>query len=230
MSPLDEGGIRRSSGCYESLCNGEAAGVEERWEMTEFDGRRQVESVRHARPVGITLSVESLQDADQFLHCAVRWEQKHPAPDVVLYADYEFAGKTLTVKRHWGEEEDRCPDIPVDFVFSPLMRIYNGSVIRQLEAQGGESRVCVPWLTNPEQLQQLLLPSYSERRVLHMGSDSWSVDGTDVACDRYEYSGGEYPLGTHFWVDATGVMLGYRWQQDRNTLWEIRLQDYLPAP
>jgi hypothetical protein len=230
VSPLDESSIRRSSGCYDYLCNGEDSGVEERWEVTEFGGRRQVESVRHARPVGITLSVESLQEGDQFLHCALRWEQQSPGPELVLYADYQFTDNTLIVKRHWGDEEEQTPAIPVDFVFSPLMRIYNGSVIRQLETRGGECRVCVPWLKDPEQLQQLLLPSYSERKVKHLGTDSISIDGANMACERYDYSGGEYTLGTHFWIDASGVMLAYSWQQDRNAHWEIRLRDYLPAP
>ena len=84
----------------------------------------------------------------------------------------------------------------------------------------------MPWIKDPEQIDRLLHPDFSERRAQVVGETSLRVGSQELACREYDYSGGEYLPGTRFWIDENEVLLGYTWQQDKNALWEIKLSNY----
>jgi hypothetical protein len=220
---------RSSSGRYHYLLNGEDTGVEETWLIEDRGGQRRIESTREARPVGIRIRVESSQLAGRFDHCHIEWQQELNGARLAFSADYHFDGDQLRVTRRSNGESTQH-QLSAEGVFSPLMRIYNGGVIRQLLASGGSARVLVPWIQDHRQPDRLLLPDYSQRSAEPAGQDSLLIDGRRVSCRKFHYSGGEYAAGTPFWLDERDVMLMYRWQRDRKTLWEVSLRDYRPAP
>jgi hypothetical protein len=218
-----------SSGSYHYLCNGEETGIAETWRIDDQGGRRRIESTRIAKPLGIRIRVESVQAGDRFEHCRIHWQQEQDRERVEFSADYAFNDDILLVTRH-GTGEPLGQETNAACIFSPLMRIYNGPVIRQLLACGDSAQVLVPWIKDHRQRDRLLLPDYSQRSAEPAGEDSLLVDGRPIKCRKFHYSGGEYPAGTPFWLDEDDVMLMYRWRQDQKTAWEVRLRDYQPAP
>jgi hypothetical protein len=218
-----------SRGLYHYFCNGESSGIEETWEIREQGDERRISSVRFARPVGITLRVSSIERNGLFSHCSFHWRRRLAEGAVELSADYRFDDDGLVVHVHDGAEELLLRESGRDFIFSPLMRIYNGPVIESLIERGGSAEVMVPWIVDPDETTRLLHPTFSQRQAKLVGEGQLRVDGKQRDAREYDYSGGEYPPGTRFWVDEQQVMLGYSWQQDRSTRWEIKLRDYVAA-
>lgn len=219
--------ITSFSGRYLYLCNGEDSGVEESWSLIDNNGHRHIEALRHARPYGISLKVSSEQDGREFSRCLVRWEGDNGSSRA--QADYQFNNGILDVYQEFNGKGRHITELPVDFIFSALMRIYNGPVITQLAEAATEHRVCVPCISAQAQREELLLPLFSQRRAQRLEDTTLLVDGAERPCTRYEYHGGEYAPGTHFWIDKHGVMLRYCWQENTTTLWDVTLQDYLGA-
>lgn len=193
---------RCSSGSYHYLCNGEDTGIEETWRIDDRGTQRRIESTRQARPVGIRIRVESQQAGDRFETCHIDWQQELNRKQVAFSAEYTFSGDILQVSRH-GAGEPARHEASTACIFSPLMRIYNGAVIRQLQASHGSARVLVPWIHDHRQRDRLLLPDYSQRTAELAGEDSLLIDGRPISCRKFHYSGGEYPAGTPFWLDST---------------------------
>jgi hypothetical protein len=218
-----------SAGSYTYLCNGENSGVEESWEISHRGDELHLESVRYARPVGITLRVRSVHKDGQFQRCMLHWLRQLNEHSVEISADYCFDETGVTVFQHCGAEEVEFREAGREFVFSPLMRIYNGPIIEKLAQSTSSHQVLVPWIKEPDQVKKLLRPDYSERQAELIRDDELIVDGKTLACKEYDYSGGEYLSGTRFWIDENQVMLKYCWQQDEKNLWEVILSSYKSA-
>jgi hypothetical protein len=212
-------------GCYRYLCNDEPAGVEETWEIQHRDGECHIQSVRFARSINTRLRVRSVHRDENFSSCSLHWRRQLTDQAVEVSADYCFDSRGASAYIHNGSEEIEWHEPDPDFLFSPLMRIYNGPVIRTLCARG-ESRVLVPWIKNTEQVEKIFHPDYSVRQAQLVRDTELRIGGNTLACKEYEYNGGEYQPGTRFWVDPKGVMLRYSWQQDQRARWEISLTDY----
>jgi hypothetical protein len=213
------------SGCYSYLCNDEPSGVEETWEIRHRDGECLIDSVRYARAIGTRLRVRSAHKGGEFSSCSLHWRRKLTDQAVEVSADYCFDNDGATIYVHNGSEEIEWRESGSDFLFSPLMRIYNGPVISALCARG-ESKVLVPWIKNADQTGKIFHPGYSSRKAQFVRDTELRIGTTNRACKEYDYSGGEYQPGTRFWIDPQGVMLRYCWQQDKGALWEISLTDY----
>ncbi len=215
----------RCSGSYYYQCNQEAAGVEEHWQVDRSSSTQLILSRREVPAMGIRLEVNSAESAGDYTQCIVQWQIDQPENSLHLQANYEFLPDQLRVTRHMGAQQEQRSE-PIDgFVFSPLMRIYNGAAIRALQERG-PSRVLTPWIRDHQQQNKMLWPLYSERKVELLGEEYISVDGVDLPCQKFEYSGGEYGAGTQFWLDEHDVMTRYSWQQDPKTRWDVLLQNY----
>ena len=218
-----------SSGSYQYLRNGEVTGIEEHWESHRQGEQHRLICTRRATSQGIVIRVESQQQAGRFQHCAISWQQAGDPPAAVT-ASYRFEPAGIQVSRDCNGELSEHFEPDTNCVFSPLMRIYNGAVIRQLQAAGGSARVLVPWIKDARQLKKLLAPEFSQRHTLTTATETLLIANREHDCDVFEYWGGEYQRGTLFWLDSANIMLQYRWRQDPDTLWEVRLQDYTGAP
>lgn len=214
------------SGRYVYRCNGENAGVEEHWQVTCTRSTRLIQSKRLAPALGLTLEVNSADSADIYTQCIIQWQLAGSEHSLDASINYEFFDDEILMTRHVNDEQEERR-MPLDsFAFSPLMRIYSGRVIRELEAGGGNGRVLTPCIRDHHQHDELLWPLFSDRQVKLLGDEIIRVDQTDIACQKFEYTGGEYGPCTHFWLDEHDVLLQYHWQQDKNARWEVSLQDY----
>ncbi len=215
-----------SSGSYVYRCNGEDAGVEEHWLITCTSSTRLIQSKRFAPALGLTLEVNSAESANRYTQCIIQWQLAGSEQSLDASVNYEFFDTDILVTRHLNNEQEERRLPLGDFAFSPLMRIYSGRVIRELEAGDANGRVLTPWIRDHTQQDELLWPQFSDRQVKLLGEETIHVDQQKIACQKFEYTGGEYGPGTHFWLDEHDVLLMYCWEQDKNARWEITLQDY----
>jgi hypothetical protein len=215
----------RLRGCYQYLCNGTATDIEESWALVRTDRHTEIVASRVAPSTGTRLEVRSRQTGNVFTTCELSLHRQHDGANETTSAHYRFNQGELSVAWQQGNQQKQRREPAFKAIFSPLMRIYTGPVIRQL-AERGATDVCVPWIRDPNQREQLLLPQFSERQARSLGPVETEVDGQPCTSEVFEYSGGEYQPGTHFRVDNQDVLLRYSWQQDADTCWEVNLRDY----
>lgn len=121
----------------------------------------------------------------------------------------------------WGVEVERVragkrlveqKQVTGRFEAFPLMRIFMGRVIRQIEALGGQGiQIVVPWIFDPKN-EEMFLSAHVDVR------SAKRLDG-----DLYQYVGENYDETAKFWVDARGVLTGYEWKQGEN-FWSVALR------
>lgn len=122
----------------------------------------------------------------------------------------------------WGVEVERFragkrlveqKQVTGRFEAFPLMRIFMGRVIRQLEALGGQGiQIVVPWIFDPKN-EEMFLSAHLDVR------SAKRLDG-----DLYQYIGENYDETAKFWVDARGVLTGYEWKQGDN-VWSVSINE-----
>ena len=213
-------------GIYRYCRNGAPADIEETWEIFDEGGERRIRSQRRAPGRGAVLSVESWQRDGAWQRCELAWRQLLDGKPVQANACYRFGEDALEIALQGPDGTARWRQADLDFLFSPLLRIYSGETIRRLHARGGQGRVLVPRIGDGRpSAQQFLGPSYSERQVRLVGEDRLRLGSTCRDCLEYRYQGGPYVPAARFWVDERGLTLRYRWQQDEATSWEVRLQE-----
>lgn len=217
-----------AKGCYHYYRNGEKMPVVEPWSIHRQDnGDVLTRSERDSRSFGNQIRVHSVQSGAVMSSFKVQWDRFEEGAVKSVCADYRFDDGLLELHRTdiYGERESSSQSLPAGCIVSPLMRIYTGAVIQQL-VKAGKSSVLVPWIRDPEDTARLLEPLFSEREASFQAQESLLLAGVEQQTRRYEYFGGEYQPGTLFWLDPQDVLLRYRWQQDENTVWETKLENY----
>ena len=120
----------------------------------------------------------------------------------------------------WGVEVERFragkrlveqKQVTGRFEAFPLMRIFMGRVIRQIESAAGQKiQIVVPWIFDPKN-EEMFLSAHVDWR------SAKRLDG-----DLYQYVGENYDETAKFWVDARGVLTRYEWKQG-DGLWDVKL-------
>ncbi len=213
------------SGVYHYRLNGQATGIEERWQRYRHpSGAWQVSSSR--RVPGLDLCVDARLSAGLVSRFDVAWCQ-HGGPR--LRAGYELATDRVTVSRSLASQ----PATTEDLVFAgsappllfPLMRIFTGPLIAGLLRSGGRGAVVLPFIADPADHSRLLRPVLSEReaRVVEEGVEL-ELDGARLQCRRCEYLGDQYGPGARFWLGPDDLLVRYQWQQSAQQHWDVCLQ------
>ena len=226
--PVDPAETLVAKGCYHYYRNGEKMPVVEPWSIhRQENGDLITRSERDSRSFGNQIRVHSVQSGPLMSSFKVQWDRFEEGAIKTVCADYRLDNGLLELNRIGidGERQHNSQLLPAGCVVSPLMRIYTGAVIQQL-VKAGKSPVLVPWIRDPEDTARLLEPLFSDREAFFQAEETLSLAGGQQQARRYEYFGGEYQPGTLFWLDQHDVLLRYRWQQDKNTLWETSLEVY----
>ena len=214
-----------SRGIYLYCRNGAPADIEETWEIFDEGGARRIRSQRRAPGRGAVLAVESWHRDGAWQRCDLAWRQMLDGKPVQASACYRFAPSALEIALQGPNGAARWREADLDFLFSPLLRIYSGETIRRLHARGGRGRVLVPRLGDGRPSARFLGPSYSQRQAQLIGQARLRLGSARRDCLEYRYQGGPYVPAARFWVDERGLTLRYRWQQDETTSWEVSLQE-----
>ncbi len=210
-------------------------GVEETMPVVEPWSRHQLGDIvitraeRDAKELGSQILVHSVSVAGKIAEFDVVMRKfEHDQVDEVS-ASYQCDADQVVIRRTDAGGEVHQQSLQLgDYIISPLMRIYTGEVIQRLEGRG-ECQVLVPWIRDPNDLEQLLTPLTSQRQANFEAMEILELAGRSVNTRRYQYFGGEYQPGTLFWLDQEAVLQRYLWQQDEHHCWDTRLETYKRA-
>ena len=205
----------RAQGVYKYACNGQPTGVREPWRIDELsDGALLVNVERDARAFGTTILLAAVCHAPlaalSFRRIEILLTNEHETR-----ALYEFAGQVITFTRTVddGAPQRETFSLLDNAVVSPLMRVFLGATIQQVAArgQGDAVPVLVPALENLQDTERLLRPTFDQRRAVRQGDGCW------------QYLGERYDEQSQFWLDASGLLIRYRFQQSADTVWQVEL-------
>lgn len=216
--------LRASSGRYLYFLNDQLIKVEESFQCAPTaDGQLCVRSTRKAP--GLTISVAARIEAGVVSAFELGWDAGD-AP--IIEASYALQGDSVEFSRSIGgtvtHPKAAISGDYVNPILYPLMRVFTGSVIRQLAAEGGPCTVLVPSISQPDSRKSLLLPDVSKRRVVALGEcDLQQMDGAAIQCSLWQFIGGQYGPDARFWLDQSHQLQRYCWRQDEARQWDVRL-------
>ncbi len=196
-------------GQYVYYCNGKRADIAETWEISPAPPGRIIRSQRLAS--GTTLSVHAVETDGHLTQFDVRY--RTDADDI--QADYALQEQAIHLQRTQnGRTIQHQVSLSSVFIAAPLLRVFMGAVILRLAQFNAPALVLVPWLFNPAQTGRLLMPHFDTRRAVLLARHP--------DADLYQYLGEQYDEDARFWVNASGLLTRYTWQQG-NQHWDVRL-------
>lgn len=182
--------------------------------------------LRSTREVsGLTISVVAWIDAGVVIAFELDWDSGD-AP--VIKASYSLRGDSIEYSRSVGGTVTHAKAViageHVSPILYPLMRVFTGSVMRQLATDGGSCSVLVPSISQPDSPKNMLLPDITKRRVVALGDcELQHVDGASIQCSLWQFIGGQYGADARFWLDESNHLQRYCWRQDNTRQWDVRL-------
>ena len=198
---------QESAGTYIYNRNGEEV-VLELWHVRVVKDKRTVKSKRISKKFGIQIELNAVET------------------DVWSVYDFEFTdlnSGTVTARGYYRVEhqqvyfshshKDDWDLVGIHEKFFPLMRIYTGDLMIQIERAGGVSDVIVPDIRNPADPVSLFKPASSERVV--------KLD--PKIPNLYHYSGGQYKSLIPVTLNERGIMTHYAWIGPNEAKWDCRL-------
>ena len=211
------------TGRYRYELNGEDSPVDEHFEVSPIDTGRQVTSIREASD-GHRLTVVAEFDRTGLMRAAISFETDGQP---TVRARYSADGDHLSVSRSVDDEPagEWEQSRTGGFVLSPLLRVFQGPAVAACVEHGDVVPVVVPDLTDPTDLDSLLSPLWHERQSSELGRDVMLVGDETVVVRRCSYEGGGDDDAAEFWITDDARLVRYRFRQDPDTLWEVRLAD-----
>ncbi len=230
IHPVNADEILIDQGCYHYYRSTD--GVEEKmpvlepWSRHQLGDRVITRAERDAITLGSQIMVQSSSFDGEVTEFDVVMRKFDQGQVAEVSAHYRCSDHHITVMRVGANDETTEHTLELGaYIVSPLMRIYTGEVIQRLLGRG-ECQVLVPWIRDPNDLEQLLTPLTSQRQANFEASETLAVAERMVETRRYQYFGGEYQPGTLFWLDDRDVLQRYLWQQSESTRWDTRLESY----
>lgn len=233
--------IAARSGVYTYSRNGAPSEIVETWQLTHLPrGGVQIAAQRRAPALGIQITVEAEAEAGGpgALFGAVRrfsaaWQRLGAGTHPVVHAAYVLTEAGYRVRRtlFGAAPEETHHTVAGSVIFSPLMRVFQGPVIRQVAEMGGGAPVpvVVPWIMDAQDNARLLTPHIDPRAARRLGACTipvaWSP--TPLPAERYTYQGDRYDETAEFDLDAEAVLLRYSFRESAVLTWEVRLSTYV---
>lgn len=185
--------------------------VKETWRIQKGkDGSRVIISERRSELFDICIMMHATERIEQSDYKFTF--RKLSKDGVIAQGHYRLTNDTIAFRKtadmDWKEEPLQGR------VFSPLMRIFTGPLLKTIAARGGETSVVVPFIVNPEDTEQLFSPTVSDRKV-------WE---DKLVENKYRYLGGHYTSPVDVWVDPSGILQRYIWRPETGPIWDCRLE------
>jgi hypothetical protein len=205
-----------AAGQYHYLRGGDLQPIEEHWSITQQDSQKTVIAQRTFETAHIECRAESAHNAITAAHVMFR------SGDHVVRADYDLIANRYT-RTQGSQSPVTLPlELPPNTVIMPIFRIFTGSVIRQIIAQGGEASVMVPNIVNPADHDSVLHPLIETRRAAVLTQETVEIDGVPIMADCCTYTSAQYDEHARFWIDGHDVLLRYTFNE-----WDVRLMAYV---
>lgn len=211
-------------GTYEYFLNNEPTGVVETFKI-EFlpDGRRLTTSVRDAQPFQTKISVETTETNNEFQNCRIVYRKA----DAEISADYEFSDGRFNIRRESNGRilQDEFFDLPENFVFFPLMRVFQGRTILKIAAIQDWTAVLVPDIQPATVFENLLQPTFDSRKAEKWAMGTVKYQGTLTDALVFSYLSKHYDDDSEFWIiRKNGLLFSYEFRQSDEQFWEVRLK------
>lgn len=173
-------------------------------ETFEIDGKR-ICSERVAYGTKMTVRAELERDH------VMRFDVQYGVDASAHYAIHAWGVEVERVRK--GKRLVEQKQVAGRFVAFPLMRIFMGRVIRQIESLGGQDiQIVAPWIFDPNNEELFLSPHVDVRSAKRL-------DG-----DLYQYVGENYDETARFWIDERDVLTRYEWKQGDN-FWSVSINE-----
>lgn len=216
-----------ASGCYRYILNGHPTEVAESWSLEgELATQCQISSRRSAP--GVEIEVTAAVSSGTLQHFTTLWRSGSAG---TISAEYLLQrDRVLVTWRAAGRGNEEVIELFHDTVSSqpllfPLMRIFTGPLIARLLQLGGEGKVILPDINDPEDEEHLLRPLTTQRRARVIEKEALLLcNGVELRCRRCEYTGDQYRAGSQFWLGEDDLLLRYQWQQSADQHWDVLLQ------
>ena len=227
---VDEG-AESAQGTYTYFLNDEPAHIEEPWSIFDYlDGRRVTRAARAVATAGAYILLEATERNGRISEFEIQWRHNGPHAARRAHAHYHIKPDAVLIERKIEEREPLREQLTVsaDLIVSPLMRVFQGRVIRQAARLGGGQPVSVlaPWILDPSNRELLLSGILDHRSAKALGAEVVTIGERTYHTEKYQYVGGNYDDAAEFWIDAHDILLRYCWRQDANKLWDVRLTEY----
>jgi len=216
----------RTTGRYLYRRDGDLMPVDEMFVVTRSPDATRVEVERTAP--GTTLSVDATWWGDRSLSFDIGWSAADDSLAPRTDARYEFRDGVLTSSRAFGDAAATVDTVQVDepLLVFPLMRVFSGRIVAAIAAGPADgSLVLVPDIRDPSDVDGWLRPLVDRRRALAAGDDFVVVDGEPRAARVFDYLGGSYEAAATAYVDGSGLLLRYTWDQPGVGDWDVRVAE-----
>lgn len=202
------------SGEYKYFLNGEPTGVVETFSIKEMpDGSIFTTSTRNATSFGTTIRAWTTEKEGRYKTCNIEFRKDSN----LIEAGYAFNSSGFRVSRkiNGNTIQDKKIETPGNAIFFPLMRCYQGQTILYVSRFGYVS-VIVPDIQNPAEAENLLRPTYDKRKA--------SLISEKEGVRIFKYVSKHYNENSEFHLNENGLLVYYKFAQNENQLWEVRLE------
>jgi hypothetical protein len=209
--------------------------VAESWAVFRLPGGRSaVRASRTAPTFGSAIEVDAVERDGGITKFDVRWRNSSNEAVPQAAARYQLSDSHVSVERsiNGGPVLKSQLPTPPGLIVSPLLRIFQGPVIRRVAETGRGERVpvLVPWILDPKDDKRLLTPLIDHRSASRVGPVSIEVNGQRIEAQRYSYIGGHYDDSAEFYLDENAVLLRYVFRENEDKVWDVQLSTFEPAP
>ncbi len=202
------------SGVYNYFLNSQPTGITESFGI-EFlpDGSKITKSFRDATPFKTTIDVQTVEKNGEFQSCLIKFQREEND----IEALYEFTEMQFHILRKINGDifQDETLDLPENYVFFPLMRCFQGQTILQIAKNQGFTTVVVPDIQTPTNIEDFLRPTFDERTAKLLSI----INKLYI----FNYLSKHYDDKSEFFLDKNGLLVYYKFVQNDENIWEIRL-------
>jgi hypothetical protein len=192
-----------ASGEYVYEQDDKPTGIRESWTIHHLpDGSRLIRVDRDARqsPFGMSLLLEALLNGQRVQRFDLQLFNANGLQVKQAKASYQVFEDSLQVSRQINDAWQPMQEMPLTpgKMLYPLMRLFTGSVIRQIIAHGGRNiPVITPDIANPDS-QGVLAPKLDYRSAEFVAHETLKLSGSTLSASRYRFVGGNYPPTVRF--------------------------------
>jgi hypothetical protein len=211
-------------GVYHYWLNGTDTGIREAWHMhTQPTGEQIIEITRDASVYGSQISVTIVRQAALLRSATIEWRNNTPGHVAHAHALYTLNDGRLHVSRTAdGQSSQASIELGSGRIFSPLVRVTFGSVLRALLGSPHGAEVIVPDIRDPADALRLLAPHIEQRHAQLVGDDTILLYGTPTHALKVDYATAASDDCFTYWLNDRDLVLRYQMQRGAQ-LWDVFL-------
>lgn len=201
-------------GEYKYRLNGEVTDLKEPWQILKNGGLTIIRSVRYSESYQVTLAVVAhISENNQQIRISYS-ESNKPVIDAEYHIDNH--GNWRVIQSHPGDifQQQGQQD---GLVLFPLLRVFSGAMLNACRlAKGKERSVLIPDICLTTKYSHKLKPSFDSRKTKYVARTNKGM--------KYNFLSQHYrEENAEFYINNSGLLSYYKWQQSDDVLWQATL-------